>query len=233
MQRPARPRQAWGPLFCAGPRGTHASQGPGTHQPLPGVSAYAVTPPSRHPATLVLSARAETPPPPTPPRPGARDTGSPDAAAADAKADAPSLRTRETPTPRVGSGRQTPTELLASRRLRRRRRFHPSGVSRSPPPALPAAPPSMRRAAPRGGARAGLDRSPRGSAPRGDRRGAYKLRSDPLNPRASHAGRKGLGPRRKQADCNSRRPTGSVPPPQLTLTNAARCRLLHWHLKDS
>lgn len=83
MQRPARPRQAWGPLFCAGPRGTHASQGPGTHQPLPGVSAYAVTPPSRHPATLVLSARAETPPPPTPPtarrarhrEPGCRRSG--------------------------------------------------------------------------------------------------------------------------------------------------------------
>lgn len=161
VQRPARPRQAWGPLCCAGPRGTQA-QPRSWDQPTSawghGKPRHPATPPPRHPATPVLSARAGTPPP------GARDTGSPDAAAADAKARALTANAGDAHAPGTVPAQQTPTELLASRRLRRRRRFHPSGVSRSPPPALPAAPPSMRRAAPRGGARAGLDRSPRGSA---------------------------------------------------------------------
>lgn len=159
LQGPARPGDHCAVLAL----GTHAQPG-SWDQPT---SAWGhckphhpATPPSRHPATPVLSERAGTPPP------GARDTRSPDAAAADAKARALTANAGDAHAPGTVRAQQTPTELLASRRLRRRRRFHPSGVSRSPPPALPAAPPSMRRAAPRGGARAGLDRSPRGSAPR-------------------------------------------------------------------
>lgn len=69
---------------------------------------HPATPSPHHPAIPPpkRSVRAQGRPPP-----GAQDTGSPDAAAADAKARAPSLRTRETPTPwvQVGQDRHPPS----------------------------------------------------------------------------------------------------------------------------
>ncbi|XP_059123343.1 synapsin-1-like [Peromyscus eremicus] len=118
--------------------------------------------------------------------------------------------------PGPGRAPQTPTELLASRRLRRRRRFHPSGVSRSPPPALPPALPSMRRAAPRGGARAGLDRSPRGTAPRGVTGAIPRGRG--IRTRGFACRKTGPRAAQKAGSLQLRRSTVGLPPSQVTLS---------------